>query len=55
VLVWLTDRLGPCPIGLKGIGFRLAIVIGIAQAATLVPGITRSGITIIAGLLDGLL
>jgi undecaprenyl-diphosphatase len=54
LLLWLTDRLGPRPIGLKGIGFRIAIIIGIAQAAALVPGISRSGITIIAGLFSGL-
>jgi undecaprenyl-diphosphatase len=54
VLLWLTDRLGPRPIGLKGIGFRIAIIIGIAQAVALVPGISRSGITIIAGLFAGL-
>ncbi|MFN4274606.1 MAG: undecaprenyl-diphosphate phosphatase [Aliihoeflea sp.] len=54
LLLWLTDRLGPRPIGLKGIGFRIAIIIGIAQAAALVPGISRSGITIIAGLFAGL-
>ena len=54
LLLWLTDRLGPRPVGLKGIGFRIAIIIGVAQAAALVPGISRSGITIIAGLFSGL-
>jgi undecaprenyl-diphosphatase len=54
LLLWLTDRLGPRPIGLKGIGFGIAIIIGVAQAAALVPGISRSGITIIAGLFAGL-
>lgn len=54
LLLWLTDRLGPRPVGLKGVGFRIAIIIGIAQAAALVPGISRSGITIIAGLFAGL-
>jgi undecaprenyl-diphosphatase len=54
LLLWLTDRLGPRPVGLKSIGFKIAIIIGIAQAAALVPGISRSGITIIAGLFAGL-
>ena len=53
-LLWLTDRLGPRPVGLKSLGFKIAIIIGIAQAAALVPGISRSGITIIAGLFAGL-
>lgn len=54
LLLWLTDRLGPRAVGLKSIGFKIAIIIGIAQAAALVPGISRSGITIIAGLFAGL-
>ncbi len=54
LLLWLTDRLGPRPLGLKRLGFGIAILIGVAQAMALVPGISRSGITIIAGLFAGL-
>lgn len=54
VLLYLTDRLGRRPLGIKAIGPRIAVVIGIAQALALVPGFSRSGLTIIAGLFAGL-
>jgi undecaprenyl-diphosphatase len=40
--------------GLEGINYKNAIFIGIAQAFALIPGVSRSGITIIAGLTKGL-
>jgi len=54
VLLFLTDRLGRRPLGIKSIGPRIAVIIGLAQALALIPGISRSGITIIAGLFTGL-
>jgi undecaprenyl-diphosphatase len=39
---------------LDGLGFRESFGIGVAQAAALLPGISRSGITMLAGLLRGL-
>ncbi len=54
VLLFLTDRLGRRPLGAKDIGPRMAVIIGVAQALALIPGISRSGITIIAGLFSGL-
>jgi undecaprenyl-diphosphatase len=54
VLLWLSDRLGPRPLGLKDIGLGIAVIIGIAQALALIPGLSRSGLTIIAGLFCGL-
>ena len=54
VLLFITDRLPKRPLGIKSIGPRIAIVIGVAQALALIPGISRSGITIIAGLFSGL-
>ena len=53
-LLYLTDRLGKRPLGVKDIGPRMAVIIGIAQALALAPGISRSGIAIIAGLFAGL-
>ncbi|MBU1152189.1 undecaprenyl-diphosphatase UppP [Patescibacteria group bacterium] len=35
------------------IGFRKAFVIGLAQACALIPGVSRSGSTIVAGLFQG--
>ena len=54
VLLFVTDRLGRRPLGVKDIGPRIAIVIGLAQVLALIPGISRSGMTIIAGLFAGL-
>jgi undecaprenyl-diphosphatase len=54
VLLYLTDRLGRRPLGIKAIGPRIAIVVGVAQFLALVPGFSRSGLTIIAGLFSGL-
>lgn len=54
LLLFVTDRLPKRPLGVKSIGPRIAIVIGVAQALALIPGISRSGITIIAGLFSGL-
>ncbi len=53
-LLLLTDRLPNLTLGVKQIGPRLAVIIGVAQAMALIPGISRSGITIIAGLFAGL-
>ncbi len=38
----------------KGISYAVAIAIGVAQALALVPGVSRSGITIAVGILLGL-
>lgn len=38
----------------EAVGFRDAFIIGLAQAVALIPGVSRSGITISAGLLCGL-
>ncbi len=54
LLLFITDRLPRRPLGIKAIGPRMAILIGLAQTAALIPGISRSGITIIAGLFAGL-
>lgn len=45
VLLWLADRM-PQERKLGDLGIRQAIVIGVAQAAALAPGVSRSGITI---------
>jgi undecaprenyl-diphosphatase len=52
LLAW-ADR-QPEPRGLDSINPRTALTIGIAQAAALAPGVSRSGITITAGRLLGL-
>jgi len=51
---WLAERYGPQRRGIEGIGWPTALFLGAAQAVALVPGVSRSGITISAGLLAGL-
>ena len=48
------DRAGAKNRGIESIGIHDAIVIGCAQAIALVPGTSRAGITMTAGLLVGL-
>jgi undecaprenyl-diphosphatase len=47
VLLWLADRL-PQQRGLEDIGIRNGFLIGVAQVLALIPGVSRSGITITA-------
>ena len=53
-ILWAADRLGRKVLGMDGIGWGGAILVGCAQAIALVPGISRSGISISAGLALGL-
>jgi undecaprenyl-diphosphatase len=53
-LLWLGERRGAQDRTLVGMNVRDAATIGIAQAAALFPGTSRSGITIATGLLLGL-
>jgi len=54
VILWLADRLSRKAAGIEAVTFPVAIGIGIAQAVALVPGISRSGMSISAGLFAGL-
>jgi undecaprenyl-diphosphatase len=53
-ILWLADRWGAKDRDLDRLTFTQSLVIGLAQAIALVPGISRSGISISAGLLVGL-
>jgi len=53
-ILWLADRLGSRDKGVDGVTFPVALGIGAAQALALVPGISRSGISISAGRFAGL-
>jgi undecaprenyl-diphosphatase len=49
ILLWLVDLVAPARRALDGMRWRDALLIGIAQAFALVPGVSRSGATITAG------
>lgn len=53
-IMWLADRLGRRDRQMAGLPFAAAFGIGLAQAIALLPGISRSGISISAGLFAGL-
>jgi len=54
VLLWLADRWWPARRGDDTLGWRGALTIGLFQALALIPGTSRSGITMTAGRLLGL-
>src|SRR4051812_24093100 len=53
-ILWAADRFGPRTKGVGEVTFPVAIAIGAAQALALIPGISRSGISISAGRIAGL-
>jgi undecaprenyl-diphosphatase len=53
-ILWLADRTSRRTKEVGDVGFPVAFGIGVAQALALVPGISRSGISISAGLFAGL-
>ncbi len=54
ILLWLADRLGRRMRDEYTVNWRDVLLIGIAQALALVPGTSRSGVTMTAGLSLGL-
>jgi undecaprenyl-diphosphatase len=54
LILFLADRLGSRSRRMESVTFPLAFGIGAAQALALIPGVSRSGISISAGLFGGL-
>lgn len=54
LLLWWADARGPRHLGLDDLRWKQALAIGLAQVLSLVPGVSRSGITITAGRFLGL-
>ena len=48
--LWLADRFGRGQISLEALGWRRALLIGLGQALALIPGTSRSGITMTVAL-----
>ena len=53
-IMWVADRVGGREKGVDDVSFPIALGLGVAQALALVPGISRSGISISAARLAGL-
>jgi undecaprenyl-diphosphatase len=53
-MLWWTDRMGPGHVTPATVGIGAAIAVGLAQAAALMPGLSRSGTTIFVALLLGM-
>ena len=49
LLLWLSDRIGGIARRVEALRFGDAVLIGLAQALALIPGTSRSGITMTAG------
>ncbi len=53
IVLWIADRVGQRVKDLKRLDVRDGLIYGVAQSAALVPGVSRSGATISAGLFLG--
>lgn len=53
IILWLSDRTAPQDRTLGAMRWRDALLVGLAQACALVPGVSRSGATITGGRLLG--
>ena len=54
ILIWIAERGRPGKKSLENLNWGDGIAIGLAQALSIIPGTSRSGITIVAGLFRGL-
>lgn len=54
LVLWLAERVGSRRVPIDKMTFRQSQVIGWAQVLALIPGTSRSGVTITAGLFEGL-
>ena len=54
LILWLADRLGSRTRGVEDVTFPISVGIGAAQALALIPGISRSGVSISAARFAGL-
>ena len=53
VILWLADNFGRKERSIESLDMKSAIMIGFAQAIAIIPGVSRSGITMTAGLFKG--
>lgn len=49
IVLYLADRFSKSEVALKDIGFKRSFLIGVSQILAMIPGVSRSGITMAAG------
>jgi len=54
LLMWVADRMENRTMTLDRVGWGETILVGVAQALAVIPGVSRSGITMTAGLFRGM-
>ncbi|HBT47131.1 MAG TPA: UDP-diphosphatase [Peptococcaceae bacterium] len=54
VALWAADRVGPKTRQMENITMADSLLVGLSQALAIIPGVSRSGITMTAGLLTGM-
>ena len=54
IILYVTDRLGKKEIDLGNIGTKKSLIVGMSQAFAIIPGISRSGITMSTGRVLGI-
>ena len=54
IILWLADHIGKKQRSMEQVDLKTALVVGLAQAVAIIPGVSRSGITMTAGLFKGL-
>jgi undecaprenyl-diphosphatase len=53
IILFIADRIGKRQKTMKDVNLKSCVIIGLAQMLAIVPGVSRSGITITAGLFEG--
>jgi undecaprenyl-diphosphatase len=53
-VLYVADKKGKTDIELKGIGLKRSLLVGISQAFAIIPGVSRSGVTMSVGRMLGL-
>jgi len=54
IILYVSDRMGKNAIDLESIGTKRSLIVGISQAFAIIPGVSRSGITMSTGRVLGL-
>lgn len=54
IILYYADKLGSKDVQIENIGFRRSLIVGISQVFAIIPGVSRSGVTMSAGRLLGI-